>query len=84
VFTHCVDLLNSDQLQSQTAQELVGKLLVEVESLSESSMVRVAEQLIDCVKRGTVENGRSLELFPKLLSVISAQPHIRHQRGNAN
>ena len=83
MFTHCVDLLNSDQLQSQTAQELVGKLLVEVgssplvwsfggfdihyvlvvvgqkvESLSGSSMVRVAEQLIDCVKRGTVENGR--------------------------
>ena len=30
VFTHCVNLLNSEQLQSQTAQELVGKLLVEV------------------------------------------------------
>ena len=30
VFTHCVELLNSDQLQSKTAQELVGKLLVEV------------------------------------------------------
>lgn len=32
VFTHCVELLNSDQLQSQTAQELVGKLLIEVSS----------------------------------------------------
>lgn len=30
VFTRCVKLLNSEQLQSQTAQELVGKLLVEV------------------------------------------------------
>ena len=29
-----------------------------VESLSGSAMVRVAEQLIDCAKKGAVENGR--------------------------
>ena len=35
-------------------------------------------------REGVIDSlSRSLELFPKLLSVISAQPHIRHQRGNA-
>ena len=30
-FVSCVDLLNSDRLQSQVAKELVGKLLIEVQ-----------------------------------------------------
>ena len=56
-------------------------MCAKVENLPASSMVAVAEQLIDGVKKGTVESGKSLELFPKLLSVISAQPNIRYQRG---
>lgn len=30
IFVYCIDLLNTDQLQSQVAKELVGKLLIEV------------------------------------------------------
>lgn len=33
-------------------------VVVKVESLSGSSIVTVTELLIDCVKKGTVDNGR--------------------------
>lgn len=81
-------------------------MCMKVENLSASSMVTIAELLIDGVKKGVVESGRlrvgergggerrltsvlhsklilyrSLELFPKLLSVIAAQPRIEYQRG---
>jgi len=44
------------------------------------SLVELAEMLIKGVKEGKVANGRSLELFPKILSAVAAQTSIRYQK----
>ena len=52
-------------------------LLVQVETLSGSSQVELAEMIIKGLKEG---HHASLELFPKLLACITAHKSIRYQK----
>ena len=78
--TVCITMLNSDQLHTSVAKEIVGKILLEVLShthtsscmhgcewllpflqvgkLSGSSVVALAELLIEGIKTGAVSNGQ--------------------------
>eukprot|EP00731_Ephydatia_muelleri_P020314 Em0013g41a len=79
--TVCVNILNSDQLQTSVAKEIVGKILLEIGRLDGTSVVTLAELLIDGIKTGAVSNGHSLELFPKMLSIITSQRLIKGSMG---
>ena len=51
-----------------------------MDSLKGSSLIEVAELIIKGVKEGT---HHALELFPKVLSVISSQKNICYRKGKS-
>jgi Fanconi anemia group I protein len=68
VYVFVLDHLETEDIAKDTGQQLVSILLVEADNLETKTASDIAYKILDKVKNGTASKGRSLELFPKLLS----------------
>jgi Fanconi anemia group I protein len=71
LFIYAVELLEDEALHPKTASDLIGVLLLEVDMYAAPTLVELSTVFTDCIKAGKVKTGKSLELFPKILSCIA-------------
>ncbi|KAM4747808.1 Fanconi anemia group I protein [Rhinophrynus dorsalis] len=81
VYTHCIQLVESGDLQREVASEIVGLLMLEIHQLPGPSLIELANLFIDAVKGGSLSNGKSLELFPTVLTALSSRESLAYGKG---
>ncbi|XP_048585448.1 Fanconi anemia group I protein isoform X2 [Nematostella vectensis] len=75
-YKHCISLLNDGDVPNKTAAEIIGFLMMELDTLPGKALTELTEVFLDGVKGGTLSNGKSLELFPKILSAIAVKDSV--------
>ncbi|XP_040198345.1 Fanconi anemia group I protein [Rana temporaria] len=81
VYKHCIDLVESGDLQREVASEIVGLLMLEVHHLPGASLLDLANLYVEAVKAGSLSNGKSLELFPNVLKALSSKESLVYGNG---
>ncbi|XP_073239367.1 Fanconi anemia group I protein-like [Porites lutea] len=76
VFKHAVQVLNDGDVSNKVASEVVGFLLMELDAFPGNILADLADVFINAIKSGSLSNGKSLELFPKVLSAVAAKDSI--------
>ncbi|KAJ7376921.1 hypothetical protein OS493_031515 [Desmophyllum pertusum] len=76
VFKHAIQILNEGDLSNKIATEVVGFLLMELDAFPGRTLAELADVFINAIKNGSLSNGKSLELFPKVLSAVAAKDFI--------
>ena len=79
VFEFAIHALETEGVSKEEGKQIVAILLREAEYLSVTAAAHLGDQIIDNLRNGKVTKGRSLELFPKLLSVVGSGEAIRCQ-----
>ncbi|XP_063781858.1 Fanconi anemia group I protein isoform X2 [Pseudophryne corroboree] len=80
-YKHCIELVESGDLQREVAAEIVGLLMLEVHQLPGASLLVLANLYVDAVKAGSLSNGKSLELFPNVLKALSSKESLVYGNG---
>nr|KAF6287128.1 FA complementation group I [Pipistrellus kuhlii] len=70
IYTRCMQLVESGDLQKETASEIIGLLMLEVHCFPGPSLVELANEFIAAITGGSLTNGKSLELFPIILTAL--------------
>ncbi|XP_075714290.1 Fanconi anemia group I protein isoform X2 [Rhinoderma darwinii] len=81
VYKHCIELVESGDLQREVAAEIVGLLMLEVHQLPAPSLLELANLYLDAVKAGNLSSGKSLELFPNVLKALSSKETLVYGNG---
>ncbi|CAH3026008.1 unnamed protein product [Porites evermanni] len=76
VFKHAIQVLNDGDVSNKVASEIVGFLLMELDAFPGNILADLADVFINAIKSGSLSNGKSLELFPKVLSAVAAKDSI--------
>ncbi|XP_020616716.1 Fanconi anemia group I protein-like [Orbicella faveolata] len=76
VFKHGIQILNDGDLSNKVASEVVGFLLMELDAFPGRTLAELADLFLNAIKSGSLSNGKSLELFPKILSAVAAKEFI--------
>lgn len=76
VFKHAIQILSEGDLSNKMATEIVGFLLMELDAFPGKILAELADLFINAIKTGSFSNGKTLELFPKVLSAIAAKDVI--------
>uniref|UniRef100_A0A8C8VDP1 FA complementation group I n=1 Tax=Pelusios castaneus TaxID=367368 RepID=A0A8C8VDP1_9SAUR len=71
VYKHCVQLVESGDLQSEMVSEIIGLLMLEARQLPGSALAELATLFVDVIKGGSLSNGKSLELLSTVLTALS-------------
>ncbi|XP_057306270.1 Fanconi anemia group I protein-like isoform X3 [Hydractinia symbiolongicarpus] len=64
-------LLNSKDIINKVTSELVGYILPELDDISTKEQTELIDFILDKIKAGVVSNGKSLEVFSKLITSLS-------------
>nr|XP_014340362.1 PREDICTED: Fanconi anemia group I protein [Latimeria chalumnae] len=81
VYKHCVQLAESGDLQMEVVSEIIGLLMLETHQLPGPALVELASLYVDAIKEGSISNGKSLELFPTVLTALSAEESLAYGKG---
>ncbi|OCT89735.1 FA complementation group I L homeolog isoform X1 [Xenopus laevis] len=81
VYRHCIQLVESGDLQREVASEIMGLLMLEVHHFPGASLIELANLFADAVKAGTLSNGKSLDLFPTVLTALSSKESLAYGKG---
>ncbi|XP_030045550.1 Fanconi anemia group I protein [Microcaecilia unicolor] len=81
VYKHSIPLVESGDLKSDVASEIIGLLMLEVHQLPGASLIELANLFVDGIKGGTLTNGKSLELFPTILTALSSKDTLAFGKG---
>ncbi|KAM9586227.1 Fanconi anemia group I protein isoform 2-T2 [Trichechus inunguis] len=73
VYTLCIQLVESGDLQKEVASEIIGLLMLEAHNFPGPLLVELANEFIDAVREGSLVNGKSLELLPIILTALAAK-----------
>ncbi|XP_034542605.1 Fanconi anemia group I protein [Notolabrus celidotus] len=84
VYQHCIPLCESGDLQTEVAADIIGLLMLEAHTLSGSSLAQVASLFVEAIKVGKMGSGKSLELFPTVLTALSACEALSYGKGELN
>ncbi|TRY87249.1 hypothetical protein DNTS_031752 [Danionella cerebrum] len=71
LYKHCIPLCESGDLRTEVASDIIGLLMLETHSLPGDALAALASQYVDSIKVGEMNNGRSLELFPTILTALA-------------
>ena len=74
----CVDALKSDSIDSQCSRDVTGVLLLQLSSLSSSSVARLTREFVSAIARGESLTGRWVELLPKLVTMLAEFPELEY------
>ncbi|KAM9854975.1 Fanconi anemia group I protein [Aulostomus maculatus] len=84
LYQQCIPLCESGDLQPEVAADIIGLLMLETRTLSGSSLAQLASLFVETVKSGKMGNGKSLELFPTVLTALSACKALTYGKGELN
>lgn len=76
VYTHCINLLEQNEMSNKDASNVVGLLMLEADSLPGSALTELSSLFIDLVKNGQAQCGKGLELLPKILSALANEETV--------
>ncbi|KAK5902477.1 hypothetical protein CesoFtcFv8_007725 [Champsocephalus esox] len=81
VYQHCIPLCESGDLQTEVAADIIGLLMLETHTLPGPSLAKLASLFVEAIKVGKMGNGKSLELFPTVLTALSACEALSYGKG---
>ncbi|KAI4888539.1 hypothetical protein NFI96_013036 [Prochilodus magdalenae] len=81
VYKHCIPLCESGDLQTEVASDIIGLLMLETHTLPGPSLAALASLFVDAIKVGEMGNGKSLELFPTILTALAATETVAYGKG---
>uniref|UniRef100_A0A671Y700 FA complementation group I n=1 Tax=Sparus aurata TaxID=8175 RepID=A0A671Y700_SPAAU len=81
VYQHCIPLCESGDLQTEVAADIIGLLMLETHTLSGPSLAQLASLFVEAIKVGKMGSGKSLELFPTVLTALSACEVLSYGKG---
>nr|XP_046248910.1 Fanconi anemia group I protein [Scatophagus argus]XP_046248911.1 Fanconi anemia group I protein [Scatophagus argus]XP_046248912.1 Fanconi anemia group I protein [Scatophagus argus] len=81
VYQHCIPLCESGDLQTEVAADIIGLLMLETHTLSGSCLAQLASLFVEAIKVGKMSSGKSLELFPTVLTALSACEALSYGKG---
>ncbi|XP_007470580.1 PREDICTED: Fanconi anemia group I protein isoform X2 [Lipotes vexillifer] len=73
IYSCCVQLVESGDLQKEVASEIIGLLMLEVHNFPGALLVELANEFVDAVKQGNLTNGKSLELLPIIFTALATK-----------
>ncbi|XP_036787922.2 Fanconi anemia group I protein [Manis pentadactyla] len=73
VYTCCIQLVESGDLQREVASEIIGLLMLEAPSFPGVLLIELANEFIGAIKQGSLRNGKSLELLPVILTALATK-----------
>ncbi|XP_006152850.1 Fanconi anemia group I protein [Tupaia chinensis] len=76
IYTCCVQLVESGDLQKEVASEIVGLLMLEAHRFPGPLLVELANEFIGAVGEGNLVNGKSLELLPIILTALTTKKEV--------
>ncbi|XP_070764117.1 Fanconi anemia group I protein [Enoplosus armatus] len=81
VYQHCIPLCESGDLQAEVAADIIGLLMLETHTLPGPSLAQLAYLFVEAIKVGKMGSGKSLELFPTVLTALSACEALSYGKG---
>ncbi|XP_020786733.1 Fanconi anemia group I protein [Boleophthalmus pectinirostris] len=81
LYQHYITLCESGDLQTEVAADIIGLLMLETHLLPGPSLVQLANLFVEAIKVGKMGNGKSLELFPTVLTALSACEVVAYGKG---
>ncbi|XP_067090629.1 Fanconi anemia group I protein [Osmerus mordax] len=84
IYQHCIPLCESGDLQTEVAADIIGLLMLETHSLPGPSLVDLGSLFVDAIKAGKMGSGKSLELFPTVLTALAATDTVSYGKGELN
>ncbi|XP_010737170.3 Fanconi anemia group I protein isoform X1 [Larimichthys crocea] len=81
VYQHCIPLCESGDLKTEVAADIIGLLMLETHALSGPSLAQLASLFVEAIKVGKMGSGKSLELFPTVLTALSACESLSYGKG---
>ncbi|XP_061678142.1 Fanconi anemia group I protein isoform X2 [Syngnathoides biaculeatus] len=81
LYQHCIPLCESGDLQTEVAADIIGLLMLETHTLVGPSIAKLAELFVEEIRAGKIGNGKSLELFPTVLTAMSACEMLSYGKG---
>ncbi|XP_078113590.1 Fanconi anemia group I protein isoform X2 [Sander vitreus] len=81
VYQHCIPLCESGDLQTEVAADIIGLLMLETHTLPGPSLAKLASLFVEAIKVGKMGSGKSLELFPTVLTALSACEALSYGKG---
>uniref|UniRef100_A0A2K6FZY0 FA complementation group I n=1 Tax=Propithecus coquereli TaxID=379532 RepID=A0A2K6FZY0_PROCO len=73
IYTYCIQLVESGDLQKEVASEIIGLLMLEAHHFPGPLLVELANEFISAIKEGNLVNGKSLELLPIILTALTTK-----------
>ncbi|XP_001926905.3 Fanconi anemia group I protein [Sus scrofa] len=73
IYSCCIRLLESGDLQKEVSSEIIGILMLEVHNFPGPSLVELANEFVGAIKEGNLTNGKSLELLPIILTALATE-----------
>ncbi|XP_002825846.3 Fanconi anemia group I protein [Pongo abelii] len=73
IYTCCIQLVESGDLQKEIASEIIGLLMLEAHHFPGPLLVELANEFISTVREGSLVNGKSLELLPIILTALATK-----------
>ncbi|KAM5179289.1 Fanconi anemia group I protein [Callospermophilus lateralis] len=73
VYTCCIQLVESGDLQKEVASEIIGLLMLEAYHFPGLLLIELANEFIGAIKEGSLVNGKSLELLPIILTALATK-----------
>ncbi|XP_060770995.1 Fanconi anemia group I protein isoform X2 [Neoarius graeffei] len=81
VYKHCIPLCESGDLQTEVASDIIGLLMLETHALPGPALAALASLYVDAIKGGEMGTGKSLELFPTILTALAATETLAYGKG---
>ncbi|XP_031443590.1 Fanconi anemia group I protein [Phasianus colchicus] len=85
VYKHCVPLVESGDLHVGKVSEIIGLLMLEARQLPGHALAELATLFVEVIKGGILSNGKSLELFSTVLTILSnSKESLAYGKGELN
>ncbi|KAF7660465.1 hypothetical protein LDENG_00280970 [Lucifuga dentata] len=81
LYQHCIPLCESGDLQTEVAADIIGLLMLETHTLPGPSLAQLASLFVEAIKVGKMGSGKSLELFPTVLTALAACEALAYGKG---
>ncbi|XP_061773524.1 Fanconi anemia group I protein isoform X2 [Nerophis ophidion] len=81
LYQHCIPLCESGDVNSEVAADVIGLLMLETHTLTGSSLAKLGDLFVKEIKVGKITNGKSLELFPTVLTAMTACEKLSYGKG---
>ncbi|NWU81306.1 FANCI protein, partial [Onychorhynchus coronatus] len=85
IYKRCIPLVESGDLHLGKVSEIIGLLMLEARQLPGHALAELANLFVDVIKGGSLSNGKSLELFSTVLTVLaSSKESLAYGKGELN